>query len=130
MEDDESTLLQSANMLDEAAHDLACGTRAINRPYDSYVLLGRLTAAQRLLAQVFEQLADWHSRVVDGAHYNGEDGFAVGLAPGVIRAELALRDAADLAGQVEDSLMLAHSANGVVRWFDEDNFEVPSGSSE
>ena len=128
MDENESPMLHSVNLLEEAAHDLACGTRAIDRPYDSYVLLGRLTSAQRMLAQAFEQFADWHSRVIDGVQYNGEDGFAVGPAPGVIRAELALRDAAELAGKVEDALMLAHSANGVVRWFDEDNHEVPSAT--
>ncbi|TFD49291.1 hypothetical protein E3T55_11565 [Cryobacterium frigoriphilum] len=85
-------MLHSANLVEEAAHDLACGTRAIDRPYDSYVLLGRLTSPHRMLAQAFEQLADWHSRVIDGVQYSGEDSFAVGSAPGVIRAELALRD--------------------------------------
>ncbi|WP_166789974.1 MULTISPECIES: hypothetical protein [unclassified Cryobacterium] len=41
-----------------------------------------------------------------------------GCAPGVARAELGLRDAAQFAGIVEDALLQAHNANTVVRWFD------------
>jgi hypothetical protein len=77
-----------------------------------------LTATQRSLGQVYDQLANWHSTVVDGVEYNGEDGCCAGCAPGVARAELGLRDAAQFAGIVEDALMQAHNANSVVRWFD------------
>ena len=118
MNDHDSELISRANELADIARILAHAARAIERPYDSYLLLGCLTATQRSLGQVYDQLATWHSNVVDGVEYNGEDGCAAGCAPGVARAELGLRDAAQFAGIVEDAHMQAHNANSVVRWFD------------
>jgi len=118
MNDHDSELITRANELADTARSLAHATRAIDRPYDSYLLLGCLTATQRSLGQVYDQLANWHSTVIDGVEYNGEDGCGAGCAPGVARAELGLRDAAQFAGIVEDALMQAHNANSVVRWFD------------
>ena len=118
MNDHSSELIIRANELADTARSLAHATQAFDRPYDSYLLLGCLTATQRSLGQVYDQLANWHSNVVDGVEYDGENGFGAGCAPGVARAELGLRDAAQFAGIVEDALMQAHNANSVVRWFD------------
>ncbi|MDJ0348921.1 hypothetical protein [Cryobacterium sp. PH29-G1] len=119
MNDHDSELITRANELADTARSLAHATRAINHPYDSYLLLGCLTATQRSLGQVYDQLANWHSNVIDGVEYSGEDSCGAGCAPGVARAELGLRDAAQFAGIVEDALLQAHNANSVVRWFDE-----------
>lgn len=108
--------------LAEAARTLAHSTRQIPRPFDSYTLLGELSAAQRSLAQVYEQLAVWHGQVEAGIHHDGEDpsaraeDYGTGGAAG--RAASLLREAAERAGLAEDSLREAHSANAVVRWFD------------
>ncbi|MCI4658074.1 hypothetical protein [Cryobacterium zhongshanensis] len=60
------------------------------------------------------QLASTH----DGIQCDGEDGRGAGRVAGVIRAELALRDAADLADKADGALMLPLAANGVIRWYD------------
>lgn len=67
---------------------------------------------------MFKHLASWHARTQDGIQYDGEDGRGAGQVAGVIRAELALRDAADLANKADDALMLALAANGVIRLYD------------
>ncbi|MDY7543031.1 MULTISPECIES: hypothetical protein [unclassified Cryobacterium] len=114
----ESAQLISAEQLRRAARELAHSTRTVEHAGDSYELLGRLMNAQCLLGQVFEQLATWHAHTQDGIQYDGEDGRGAGQVAGVIRAELALRDAADLADKADDALMLALTANGVIRWHD------------
>ena len=108
--------------LAELARTLAHSTRQIPRPSDSYTLLGELSAAQRSLAQVYEQLSMWHDQVQTGVHHDGEDpsaevaAYGAGGAAG--RVASLLREAAERAGLAEDSLREAHSANGVIRWFD------------
>jgi len=116
--DSESDLLRQANLLYDTARDLARRTRVLDRPSDSYDLLGCLTGTQRLLGQVYDQLARWHGQVVDGVHHNGEDGYSPAPEDGAARAEVALRTAAQSAMRVEDALMLAHTANSVVCWFE------------
>ena len=115
----ESPHLIVADRLQQAARDLAHITRTLQYPSDSYELLGQLVATQRVLGQIFTQLADWHASAQDGIHFNGEDGRGAGQAAGVIRAELALREAAELADKTDDAVMLALTANGVIRWFDD-----------
>lgn len=106
--------------LSEAARALAHSTRQIPRPSDSYALLGELAAAQRSLAQVYEQLATWHSEVQHGVHHDGEDpsGGSYGAGGATVRVGSLLGEAAQRAGLAEDSLREAHSVNGVIRWFD------------
>ncbi|WP_051973722.1 hypothetical protein [Cryobacterium sp. MLB-32] len=116
--DSHSELLRQANLLYDAAQHLAHRTRVLDRPSDSYDLLGCLTGTQRLLSQVYGQLARWHGQVIDGVHHNGEDGYSPTPGDGVARAEVALHAAAQSAVRTEDALMLAYTANGVVCWFD------------
>lgn len=86
-------------------------------PFDSYTLLGELTATVDDLEQVCRQLGAWHSNVVDGKHYAGEDARGDGVT-GTVTAAAELERAAAALDATSAALRAAHSANGVVRWFD------------
>ncbi|HOV99897.1 MAG TPA: hypothetical protein PLY19_00350, partial [Rhodoglobus sp.] len=58
------------------------------------------------------------SAVVDCQHYAGEDNRGDG-ATGTVTAAAELHRAAAALGAASEALRAAHSANGVVRWFDE-----------
>ena len=118
MTSEQSHLLSTAAAMEIAAHELALVSRSIDSPSESYRLLGELEATQRHLAQVYEQLAAWHGRVVDGVEFDGEDSVTAAGMPGALRAELALRDAAAAAETASAAVDVAHAANGVIRWFD------------
>lgn len=112
-----------AEQLAEVARTLAHSTRAVPNPSDSYALLANLTAAQRSLTQVYEQLAAWHSQARDGGHYTGEDTPAVPPVDGplgAIGARARLYEAKEHAERAERALTAAHSANSVVRWYAEE----------
>src|SRR5699024_225099 len=64
------------------------------------------------------QLAAWHERVVDGTHYNGEDGRGDG-ATGTVTTAAELHRAAAAFDAASAALREAHAANGVVRWYDD-----------
>lgn len=116
---EEKQQVEIADQLAETVKSLAHSTRAIPRPSDSYALLADLAQAQEILAQVYARLADWHSRVLDGTHYNGEDGRSTTGEPAAEQVKGLLELAAHEADQAADQLRKAHSANGVIRWFDE-----------
>lgn len=96
---------------------LAHSTRNVPVPADSYRLLAELRATVNDLEQVCQQLSGWHGRVVDGTHYAGEDARGDG-ATGTITASAELEVAAVALSRASAALGAAHSANGVVRWFD------------
>lgn len=102
--------------LEETARGLAHSTRTVPVPSDSYRLLAELNATTDHLAQVCQQLAAWHDRVEDGTHYEGEDDRGDGT--GTVAAAAGLRNAASALSEATQALMAAHSANGVVRWYD------------
>lgn len=52
-----------------------------------------------------------------GTHYEGEDDRGDG-ATGTVTAAAGLRQAATALSEATQALMAAHSANGVVRWYD------------
>lgn len=119
---EEGRQAEIAHELVEVAQTLAHSTRAVPRPSDSYELLGALSAAQESLAQVYAQLAAWHGAAVDGTHYNGEDDHSIPGAPAAGphgHATQLLTAAAASATEAAELINKAHSANGVVRWFDE-----------
>jgi len=103
--------------LAEVARTLAHSTRDVPAPSESYSMLGELTATLADLEQVCLQLAAWHERVIDGVHYEGEDSRGDG-ATGTVTAAAELERAATALASAEAALRQAHSANGVVRWFD------------
>lgn len=116
---EETSAVEIADLLAETIKSLAHSTRAIPRPIDSYALLADLAQAQEILAQVYGQLAAWHGRVLDGTHYNGEDGRSTTGEPAAEQVRGLLELAAHEADQAAAQLRKAHSANGVIRWFDE-----------
>lgn len=113
---DEHRQIEVARDLSARARTLAHSTRDVPAPFDSYTLLGELTVTVDDLEQVCRQLGAWHARVVDGKHYAGEDERG---ATGTVTAAAELERAAAALGQASAALRAAHSANGVVRWFDE-----------
>src|SRR5690625_5351761 len=70
---DEGRQLAIAAELEEAARSLAHSTRDVPVPADSYAMLGELRATIDSLEEVCRRLGAWHTRVVDGVHYAGED---------------------------------------------------------
>jgi hypothetical protein len=103
--------------LAKVARTLAHSTRDVPVPSESYGMLGELAGALADLEQVCRQLAAWHGRVIDGVHYEGEDPRGDG-ATGTVTAAAELQRAATALASAETALRQAHSANGVVRWFD------------
>ena len=124
---EESRQVEIAETLSEVARSLVRSTRVVPRPFDSYSLLGSLAVAQEVLAQIYAQLAEWHGQVLQGVHHSGEDERGSLDNPGWARAELELQDAAHHAAAAEASLRRAHSANGVVKWFDEARQVIDEG---
>lgn len=119
---EEGRQTEIADELAEVAQALAHSTRTVPRPSDSYALLGALQVAQDSLAQVYAQLATWHGAVVDGTHYNGEDGRGMSGVPAAGpdgQVSGLLKMAAASAAESAALVRRAHSANGVVRWFDD-----------
>lgn len=110
--------VEVARDLEALAKTLAHSTRDVPAPFDSYTLLGELTATVDNLEHVCRQLAVWHARVVDGTHYQGEDERGDG-ATGTVTAAAELERAAAALDTASAALRAAHSANGVVRWYDE-----------
>ncbi len=117
-ENEQHRQVEVARDLSAQARTLAHSTRDVPAPFDSYTLLGELVATVDDLEQVCRQLGGWHSRVVDGTHYAGEDSRGDG-GTGTVTASAELERAAAALSAAAEALRAAHSANGVVRWFDE-----------
>jgi hypothetical protein len=119
---EEGRQTEIANELAEVTRTLAHSTRTVPHPSNSYELLASLRSAQESLAEVYAQLATWHGAAVDGTHYNGEDGHGIPGIPAVGahgQATHLLNMAAASATKAADLVSKAHSANAVVRWFDD-----------
>ena len=110
--------VEVARDLSAQARTLVHSTRDVPAPFESYTLLGELVATVDDLEQVCRQLGTWHSTVVDGKHYEGEDDRGDG-ATGTVTAAAELERAATALSAASAALRDAHSANGVVRWFDQ-----------
>lgn len=115
---EEHRQVEIASELSNQARTLAHSTRNVPAPISSYALLGELVATVENLEQVCRQLGAWHSRAVDGRHYEGEDSRGDG-ATGTVTAAIELEQAASSLDAAAAALRAAHSANGVVRWFDD-----------
>ena len=101
--------------IEEMTRSLAHSTRTVPRPFDSYRLLGELSATADHLAQVLTQLATWHRNVEDGTHYDGEDDGRTGSP---LAAADELDTAARAFAEASEHISRAHSANAGVRWYD------------
>lgn len=106
----------AAGRLSEAARELAHTTRGLDRPSDSYIVLGNLTSGTRSMQQSIQQLAQWHRTTQPDVHYSGGHDEST---TGVLAAATALEEAMELAEELEKALSRAHNANGAIRWFDE-----------
>jgi hypothetical protein len=105
----------SACKLQEAARQLAQSTCSLERPFDSYTVLGDLTDAARSIQQAAHQLARWHRGTHPQIDYTGGHDEST---TGVLAAATALDEAAELVQETEKALSRAHTANGTIRWFD------------
>lgn len=101
--------------LQELSRTLAHSTRAVPKPSESYRLLGELSSTVTDLAQVVNQIAQWHNQVEDGVHYDGEDGGRTG-SPKLASSELLV--AASSLILAAEHISRAHSHNAVVRWYE------------
>ncbi|WP_285465434.1 hypothetical protein, partial [Agromyces sp. NBRC 114283] len=102
-------LQQSPRVLDDATALHAVLRRTAGAQFGRYVGVD---------VPMLGQLAAWHERVVDGTHYNGEDGRGDG-ATGTVTTAAELHRAAAAFDAASAALREAHAANGVVRWYDD-----------
>lgn len=116
----ESSQLLAARQLEKAARDFAATMATeITRPSDTTDLLLNLGTIQGTLNEVYTGLALWHGQVVHGVHHAGEDERGDPENPGWVRADIALREAAQYGADATAALDRAHRANDVALWFDD-----------
>lgn len=114
-----SSQVLAAEHLEKAARDFAATTAEITKPSDAAALLLSLGAVQGTLNEVYIRLAQWHGQVVHGVHHAGQDERGDPQNPGWVRADIALREAAQYGADATAALDRAHRANDVALWFDE-----------
>jgi hypothetical protein len=112
----------AAGRLSRAARDLMQAPGDLDRPSDSYSILGNVLDAARSLEIVLGQLAEWHRSAKAGRHYDvGHDDSTIGVMTAVTELEAAAQHVDALQGAISR----AYSGKAVVRWFDE--VEPPDG---
>jgi len=111
--------IAAVERLEKAASQFAEAIREIPRPSDTPDLLDSLGAVQTTLEGVYAALATWHGAVVTGVHHGGERERGDPGNPGWVRADIALREAAQYSSDAAAALARAHKANDVALWFDE-----------
>ncbi|WP_033373881.1 hypothetical protein [Glaciibacter superstes] len=116
---EDSSQIRAAEQLEKVATELAEKTKEIPKPSDISALLLSLSSVQSTLDAVYAHLAQWHGQSVQGTHHAGQDERGDPDDPGWIRAEIALREAAQYGADAAEALVRAHSANEVTLWFDE-----------
>lgn len=114
-----SSQMQAATKLEDMATELAELTREMPRQSDVSELLLSLSAVQATLNGVYTHLADWHRAAVAHVHHGGEGKRSTSDSPASVRAEIALREAAQYGTDATAALARAHAATEVVLWFDE-----------
>jgi hypothetical protein len=116
-----SSQVRSAEELAATVRAFADDIHEIRRPADGERLLLNLGAAQAVLTQIYDDLAQWHwhtnaaerSSVVAGNKID-EPG-----NPGWRRASLALQEAAQYSRDAAAALDRARTSDEVALWFDE-----------
>jgi hypothetical protein len=107
---------QAAGRLSRSARDLMQSADDLDRPSDSYSILGNVLDAARSLEVSLGQLAEWHRSAEPGRHYHpGHDDSTIGVMTAVAELEAA----AQHADALQQAISRAYSGNAVVRWFDE-----------
>ena len=114
--DQKSNSELAADEVQRSVSALAVETRQLTHPSDTAALLARLRGVQSTLSEVYSELAAWHERqdatTTTGTHGDPE-------APIRVRAEVALREAAQYGVDASAALERARSAQQVELWFDE-----------
>lgn len=106
----------AAARLSRAARDLMQNAHHLDRPSDSYAILGNLLDSMRSLASVLGQLAEWHRSAEAGRHFPaGHDESTIGIMTTVAELDLAAPQAEGL----QETISRAYGGSAVVQWFDE-----------
>lgn len=105
----------AATRLSRAARDLMQSADELERPADSYPVLGNDLDAVRSLEVALGQLAEWHRGTEAGRHFHKGDDSTIGIMTTVAELDLAVKQADGL----QETLSRAYGGNAVVRWFDE-----------
>lgn len=105
---------RDADELGEAARGLAHATRHIERPAETYEVLGSLHYALTSVQQSLSQLASWHHQYA--AYAATDDGNREAGHEQADRAGAWLRLAAASLDQVVDLVMRAQGENGRIAW--------------
>ena len=109
--------LEVVRELAEHVRTLAHSTRIVPSLPDSYDLLAEFVGTLDSLQVVCQQPVAWHTGVVDGHHYQGEDSTGDGAIGTFAAAEKLDQDATAI-GTASAAVSAAYTVNGVVRWFD------------
>jgi hypothetical protein len=106
----------AAARLSRAARDLMQHAEHLDRPADSYSVLGNVLDTVRSLEMVLGQLAEWHRSAEAGRHFHkGHDESTIGIMTTVAELDLAVQQAEGL----QETISRAYGGNSVVQWFDE-----------
>jgi len=106
--------LVDAEEFSAAARGLAHASRSFAEPIDTYRVLGDLQSALFSLHQSVQQIADFHTRMVDRASTDHGD-HAAGQEHALVAA-MRLETAAVHIDRATDHLMVAFAENGQIAW--------------
>lgn len=107
---------EAAGRLSRAARDLMQNADSLDRPADSYSILGNVLDAVRSLETALGQLSEWHRSTEAGRHFHeGHDDSTIGVITAVAELDLAVQQADGL----QQTISRAYGGNAVVQWFDE-----------
>ncbi|MHA7297682.1 hypothetical protein [Pseudarthrobacter sp. MDT3-1] len=113
----------AASRLSRAARDLMQNADSLDRPSDSYSILGKVLDSMRSLEMALGQLTEWHRTAESGRHFHeGHDESEIGIMTVVAELDLAVQQADGL----QQTISRAYGGNSVVRWFDE--VDPPEGA--
>jgi hypothetical protein len=108
--------VEASRLMQEASRQLGLMTRRLDRPSDSYAILGNLLDTQRSLGQVLRQLSEWQRQTAPGVHYAAHHSeSALGVMTTVAELELAAQQADGL----QQTMSRTYGGSSAVRWFDE-----------
>lgn len=118
--DEPPTQLQASNVLQQAAADLAGSITGDLQANSIAAVLTSLTRTQERLDEVYAVLATWHGRTA--GHKPASSEFEAAGEYGLwIRAELALREAAQYGAKAASALTRARHASQEAWWFHEES---------
>jgi len=117
---EQPTQMQAANVLQQAAADLAGSITGDLQANSIAAVLMSLTRTQERLNEVYAALATWHGRTA--GHKPASSEFETAGEYGLwIRAELALREAAQYGANVASALTRARHASQEAQRFHEES---------